>query len=91
MGTTKELATYVVSSDAGTIPPDVRHEAHRALLNYVGCAVGGCREPAVDIALRTLLPYSGKPIEWDAKNIKVTNDEAANKLVRREYREGYSI
>ena len=52
MGATKELATYVVSSDAGAIPPDVRHEAHRALLNYVGCAVGGFREAARDKALR---------------------------------------
>ena len=50
MGATKELAAYVVSAQLDTIPQDVRHEAHRALLNYVGCAVGGAREPAVDIA-----------------------------------------
>ena len=49
MGATKDLATYVVSAQLDTIPQDVRHEAHRALLNYVGCAVGGSREPAVDI------------------------------------------
>ena len=62
MGATKELAAYVVSAQPAAIPQDVRHEAHRALLNYVGCAVGGSREPAVDIALRALAPYSGKPI-----------------------------
>lgn len=61
MGTTKELAAYVVSAQLDTIPQDVRHEAHRALLNYVGCAVGGAREPAVDIALRALSPFSGPP------------------------------
>jgi 2-methylcitrate dehydratase PrpD len=62
MGVTKELAAYVVSTQLDAIPQDVRHEAHRALLNYVGCAVGGSREPAVDIAMRALAQYSGKPI-----------------------------
>ena len=61
MGATTELATYIVSARLEAIPPDVRHEAHRALLNYVGCAVGGSREPAVDIAIRALAPYSGRP------------------------------
>ena len=54
MGATRELAAYVVSARHESIPADVRHEAHRALLNYVGCAVGGAREPAVDIAIRAL-------------------------------------
>src|SRR5262249_40533213 len=58
---TKELASYVVSSRADDIPPDVVHEAKRALLNFVGCAVGGSREAAVEIAIRALLPYSGQP------------------------------
>jgi 2-methylcitrate dehydratase PrpD len=62
MGATKELAAYVVSTQPGAFPPDVRHEAHRALLNYVGCAVGGCHEPAVDVALRALAPCFGKPV-----------------------------
>jgi 2-methylcitrate dehydratase PrpD len=61
MGATRELAAYVVSARHESIPQDVRHEAHRALLNYVGCAVGGAREPAVDIAIRTLQPFSGAP------------------------------
>jgi 2-methylcitrate dehydratase PrpD len=59
MGVTRELAAYIVSARQESIPTDVRHEAHRALLNYIGCAVGGAREPAVDIAVRTLAPYSG--------------------------------
>jgi len=62
MGATRELAAYVVSARHESIPQDVRHEAHRALLNYVGCAVGGAREPAVDIAIRTLQPFSGPPV-----------------------------
>jgi 2-methylcitrate dehydratase PrpD len=60
MAATLDLANYLVSTRLESVPADVQHEAHRALLNYVGCAVGGCREPAVDIALRVLTPYSGK-------------------------------
>ena len=50
MGATTELASYIVGAKLADIPSDVRQEAQRALLNYVGCAVGGSREPAVDIA-----------------------------------------
>src|SRR5678816_1153981 len=58
---TKALATYLVNSRLEDIPDDVRHESRRALLNYIGCAVGGSREPAVETALRALSPYFGKP------------------------------
>ncbi|MEQ1758782.1 MAG: MmgE/PrpD family protein [Vicinamibacterales bacterium] len=59
MSETHALASYIVNSRPEDIPADVWHEAKRALVNYVGCAVGGCREPAVDIALRALSPYAG--------------------------------
>jgi len=58
---TKTLATYLVSSRLEDIPEEVRHESRRALLNLVGCAVGGSREPAVETALKALQPYFGKP------------------------------
>jgi 2-methylcitrate dehydratase PrpD len=58
---TRALATYIVDSRPGDIPPDVQHEAKRALLNFVGCALGGCREPAVEIALRAIAPLAGPP------------------------------
>ena len=61
MSETKALATYLVNSLLEDIPDDVRHESRRALLNYIGCAVGGSREPAVETALRALEPYFGKP------------------------------
>ncbi len=61
MPETKTLASYIVSSAAADIPKDVMHEAKRALLNFVGCAVGGSREPAVETAIGALLPFSGKP------------------------------
>jgi 2-methylcitrate dehydratase PrpD len=61
MSETKALASYVVDNRLEDIPPDVRHEARRAVVNYMGCAVGGSPHPAVDIALRALGPYAGKP------------------------------
>jgi 2-methylcitrate dehydratase PrpD len=59
MSPTEALASFVVDSDYDAIPKDVRHEAKRALLNYVGCALGGSIEPALDTAIRVLAPYSG--------------------------------
>lgn len=58
---TEALAAYLAESDASSIPDDVAAEAKRALLNYLGCALGGSVEPALDIAIRTLAPFSGKP------------------------------
>src|SRR5580698_10437875 len=61
MEETKALASYVLSTRIEDIPQDVRHEARRAILNYVGCALGGSRDEADDIAIRALGPYSGAP------------------------------
>ena len=62
MSETKALATYLVNSRLEDIPEDVRHESRRALLNYIGCAVGGSQEPAVETALKALQPYSNTTI-----------------------------
>jgi 2-methylcitrate dehydratase PrpD len=61
MSETKALATYVVTNQLEAIPEDVRHEARRAIVNYMGCAVGGSPHPAMDIALRALGRYMGPP------------------------------
>ncbi len=61
MSETKALASYVVDNQLEDIPTDVRHEARRAIVNYMGCAVGGAPHPAMDITLRALGPYAGKP------------------------------
>jgi hypothetical protein len=39
-----------------------------------------------NIAIRT-----GKTLQWDAANMKFTNDEAANKYVQEPYRDGWSL
>lgn len=59
MSVTETLAAWVVDSELAAIPADVRAEARRALVNYLGCALGGSIEPALDVAIATLAPYSG--------------------------------
>ena len=61
MSETKVLASYIVSSRFEDLPRDVIHEAKRALLNFVGCAIGGSGEPAVERAIEALRPFSGRP------------------------------
>jgi 2-methylcitrate dehydratase PrpD len=58
---TQTLASYIVTSRIESIPEDVRHEARRAIVNYVGCALGGSLDKAVDRAIQAFGPYSGKP------------------------------
>ena len=60
MPETHALASYIVSSRWQDIPDDVRHEAKRAILNFVGCAIGGSPHPAVTTAIRALGPFSGE-------------------------------
>jgi len=43
------------------IPAPVRHEGKRTLLNFLGCALGGSRDPAIERALAVLRPLSGPP------------------------------
>jgi 2-methylcitrate dehydratase PrpD len=61
MEVTKTLAQYLVSSRWEDIPERVRHEASRALLNWLGCAVGSCRHETVERALGGVMPFSGPP------------------------------
>jgi 2-methylcitrate dehydratase PrpD len=60
MSVTETLAAWVVDSELAAIPADVQTEARRALVNYLGCALGGSVEPALDVAIATLAPYSGE-------------------------------
>ena len=58
---TRTLARYVVAGTFEAVPAPVRKEASRTLLNYVGCALGGCRHQTLDIAIAALGPFSGPP------------------------------
>jgi 2-methylcitrate dehydratase PrpD len=59
MEVTKTLAKFVVESGYADIPGKVRHEATRSVLNWLGCAVGGCRHETIDVALAALMPFAG--------------------------------
>jgi len=61
MSETRALAEFVLGCRSGDIPADVRHEAHRALLNIIGCSLGGARHPAVDRVLTAFAPVAGAP------------------------------
>ena len=61
MGTTEDLAGWLTASRPDDIPADVVHEARRALVNIVGCALGGARHPAVDITIDALGAMFGPP------------------------------
>ncbi|HEY2382046.1 MAG TPA: MmgE/PrpD family protein [Terriglobia bacterium] len=56
---TRTLARYIVSARAVDLPPSVRKEASRTLLNWVGCTLGGSRHETVGIAVSALAPFSG--------------------------------
>jgi len=56
---TRRLARYVVAARYDEIPPQVRKEARRTLVNWVGCAIGGSRHETLDAAIAALGPFSG--------------------------------
>ncbi len=56
---TNELAQFVAGSQWEAIPSEVRYEGVRGLLNFVGCALGGAQDEAMDIAVKVLTPFFG--------------------------------
>lgn len=56
---TLALARFVAESSVERIPPAVLHEAKRAVLNWIGCAVGASRHETVTRALAALAPFAG--------------------------------
>ncbi|OGA39310.1 MAG: 2-methylcitrate dehydratase [Betaproteobacteria bacterium RIFCSPLOWO2_12_FULL_62_13] len=58
---TRTLARNLVASRYEDIPAAVRHEAARALLNWLGCAIGSARHETVERALAAVSRFSGPP------------------------------
>jgi 2-methylcitrate dehydratase PrpD len=61
MEVTRTLARFIVNSRYEDIPPPIRHEAARALLNWLGCAIGSSRHETIESMLAALKPFSGPP------------------------------
>jgi 2-methylcitrate dehydratase PrpD len=58
---TRTLAQFVVASRFEDMPHNVVHEAKRALLHWIGCAVGGSHEQSVASSLAAVTQFSGPP------------------------------
>ncbi len=58
---TATLSRYILSSRYEDVPPAVRHEAKRALLNWLGCAIGTAHHETIDRAYAALAPFAGPP------------------------------
>src|SRR5688500_351313 len=58
---TRTLARFIAQSRSEELPEPVRQAAKRTLLNFLGCALGGCRDLAVEHALAVLRDFSGPP------------------------------
>ncbi|GGC56216.1 hypothetical protein GCM10011504_38200 [Siccirubricoccus deserti] len=56
------LGAFIAGSDWAAIPPALRHEAKRSILNHIGCALGVVRDPAVGTALRVMREFSGPAV-----------------------------
>ena len=56
---TQALAHFVATTNVGKLPGAVVHEAKRAILNWVGCAVGASHHETVSRAVAALAPFFG--------------------------------
>ena len=60
-GVTRTLVRFVVNAKYDDLPPAVRKEGVRTLLNFVGVAVGASHHDGVNDAVAALAPFSGPP------------------------------
>ena len=56
---TRALSRFLAGSRYESIPAAVRHEAKRALLNWLGCAIGAARHETVERAFAAIRPFAG--------------------------------
>lgn len=55
----QRLAEFLSAARWEDIPPEVRHEAKRSLMNYLATSLGGCRDAAVETASAVLGRFAG--------------------------------
>jgi 2-methylcitrate dehydratase PrpD len=58
-GITENLANHIAATRWEDIPPKVRHQAKRSLINFFAVTLAGCRSRPIEIALRSLSEFSG--------------------------------
>jgi 2-methylcitrate dehydratase PrpD len=82
----KALAEFVVRTRWEDIPPAVRHEAKRSLVNFFACALAGCRDPTLLAAGKVFARFSssqdctiiGRPERTDMLHAAALNAMSAN-------------
>jgi 2-methylcitrate dehydratase PrpD len=87
-GTTQTLARFIAESRCADIAQEVRHEAARAILNWLGCALGGCRDQTVEVMIAALRDFSGpaqatilgRGERFDAVTAACINGTSSNRL-----------
>ena len=87
-GTTQTLARFIEASRLSDVASGVRHEATRAILNWLGCAIGGCRDETVDVMIAALREFSGparatilgRGERFDALTAACINGTSSNRL-----------
>jgi 2-methylcitrate dehydratase PrpD len=60
MSLTQELADYAAGTQFDALPEAVREEGPRALLNWLGCALGGCGEDPTTLATSLVVDQGGR-------------------------------
>lgn len=79
---------FVIETTWDEIPAKVRHEGKRSLLNFIGCAIGSARDPAIETAVQVLKHLAGPPAatvigraeRMDTLNASFLNAVSANLL-----------
>lgn len=85
-GATRVIADWVADISWHDIPPAVRHEAKRSLVNYVAVALAGCHDPATGKAASLYQRFSadksasiiGRSERMDMLNAAALNAMSAN-------------
>jgi 2-methylcitrate dehydratase PrpD len=83
---TRPFCEFIVRTTWADIPPVVRHDAKRALINYFSVALAGCNDPDVDKAARLFQRFNaghsahviGRPDATDMLNAASLNAMSAN-------------
>jgi len=61
LNVTRDLAAFLARFRYADLPEAAIHEARRSVLDWIGCALAGCRHPTLDRLLPVLEALSGKP------------------------------
>ena len=85
---TLALARRISNAKASDIPPEAFHQARRSVLNWLGAALGGCRDTSVTHALAMATEFSGPPqstvvghaTRMDSLNAALINGTSGNIL-----------